>query len=826
MSGMVPISLPVLKHPINKTSQIICKTLDTHAPLSLPVQITDPELRSLGPLTPALLSDVVRHLSSRGSAAPWNDSTLAREAGFLSCANPPVACNDAASRSPLSKPGGFVVQLACRIIALSDSTTTLTLSLILILFHFFIMRPFLILALTALAVNGKSISRFGRCGADFGGLTCAGSAFGSCCSKYNYCGSSSAYCDDGCQSGYGTCASSSTSSSPSAGDSKVSSEGDCGGKGGKTCLNSSFGNCCSKHGYCGSGPTYCGTGCNAAFGSCSGSVSAPVNVPTTLATVTRSSAAAPSSDVRVSPNARCGWSRGAIGGFNCIGSRWGNCCSTWGFCGSTPDYCAPTKCQDKYGKCESTSSFLSSSSATKSSSSVAVSSTLSSASFTETTSASSSTRTASSTLANSSSSSQTSSVTSSATSSSKTSSVTSSRSTTVSSSSSKTSSASSSSSAMSYSSSSSFSTTKTSSASSTSQASSASSISKASSSSSTANTSSSISTRISSSSSASSTPVSSSSSVSSTKTSSSSSFSSTMTSSSSIASSTKTSSSSSFSASSTQSSSSSTVSSTAASSSSSATSRRISSSSSSISSTQSSSASSSSSTTVLSSTSTSSSVSSTQASSSSSSVASSTLNPSSSSSMMTSTPAVITPTPTPTPSATSSVACFSTASSYVDNGDFELAARGWQYTTKDTTYTTYLQDKHGGSRSLLGKGMPTGQGRASMSLTQSVGSDLPSGTEIEITAWIKPTRPNDCALFIIYGSKMVRDFRLTSAVWQKSSATTTVKEDTTSRVLVVRAECTYTKDMDLFMFDDISVTVVKGPAGEPVCSDKGGPMRT
>jgi len=85
--------------------------------------------------------------------------------------------------------------------------------------------------------------------------------------------------------------------------------------------------CLIRYGYCGKSSAYCGVGCNAAHGTCSGSVSSPVNVPTTLATVTRSSDSAPSSAVKVSPNARCGWSKGAIGGFSCIGSQWGDCCS-------------------------------------------------------------------------------------------------------------------------------------------------------------------------------------------------------------------------------------------------------------------------------------------------------------------------------------------------------------------------------------------------------------------------------------------------------------------------------------------------------------------
>jgi hypothetical protein len=42
----------------------------------------------------------------------------------------------------------------------------------------------------------------GECG---GPQSCAGSAFGNCCSVYGYCGSSALHCGDGCQPGFGLC---------------------------------------------------------------------------------------------------------------------------------------------------------------------------------------------------------------------------------------------------------------------------------------------------------------------------------------------------------------------------------------------------------------------------------------------------------------------------------------------------------------------------------------------------------------------------------------------------------------------------------------------
>ncbi|KAF2825560.1 hypothetical protein CC86DRAFT_237404, partial [Ophiobolus disseminans] len=48
----------------------------------------------------------------------------------------------------------------------------------------------------------------------------------------------------------------------------VSMDGKCGANTRQTCLNSVFGNCCSRNGYCGSSAAYCGTGCDPSFGTC------------------------------------------------------------------------------------------------------------------------------------------------------------------------------------------------------------------------------------------------------------------------------------------------------------------------------------------------------------------------------------------------------------------------------------------------------------------------------------------------------------------------------------------------------------------------------
>ena len=134
------------------------------------------------------------------------------------------------------------------------------------------------------------ISSDGNCGS-VGGVntTCVGSVEGNCCSYLGYCGKNSSYCGSGCQPAFGLC-----------GNPKVSTDGSCGGTNSIICWGSAMGNCCSRNGYCGSDSTYCGSGCQSAFGDCYGSTSnssnstsptgASSSVPPTLSSTATSSA--------------------------------------------------------------------------------------------------------------------------------------------------------------------------------------------------------------------------------------------------------------------------------------------------------------------------------------------------------------------------------------------------------------------------------------------------------------------------------------------------------------------------------------------------------
>ncbi|KAL2168754.1 hypothetical protein VTG60DRAFT_6863 [Thermothelomyces hinnuleus] len=95
----------------------------------------------------------------------------------------------------------------------------------------------------------------------------------------------------------------------------VSTDGTC--PPGVTCVGSGFGDCCSPYGFCGTGPDYCGPG-NCYSGDCDPDEGGP------------------------STNGECG--PNFAGNKTCLGTQFGDCCSTSGFCGSTSDYCSGDNC--------------------------------------------------------------------------------------------------------------------------------------------------------------------------------------------------------------------------------------------------------------------------------------------------------------------------------------------------------------------------------------------------------------------------------------------------------------------------------------------------
>ncbi|KAK1843988.1 agglutinin Isolectin 1 [Colletotrichum chrysophilum] len=168
-------------------------------------------------------------------------------------------------------------------------------------------------------ITAAAVSTDNTCGGTKG-LTCPGSL---CCSQYNWCGVSDDHCGAGCQSKFGRCTTTSSSST------KISPDGTCGGINAYTCTGGSFGNCCSQWGYCGNSDDHCLNGCQSKFGDCSS------------ITVGGKS---------VSQDGTCG----GTAGFTCQGSSFGDCCSQWGYCGSSSDHCA-AGCQSSFGTCSASS---------------------------------------------------------------------------------------------------------------------------------------------------------------------------------------------------------------------------------------------------------------------------------------------------------------------------------------------------------------------------------------------------------------------------------------------------------------------------------------
>jgi len=63
----------------------------------------------------------------------------------------------------------------------------------------------------------------------------------------------------------------------------VTPDATCGGSKAYTCLGSTFGNCCSANGWCGTTAPYCGTGCQSGYGSCTSSTTTkPSTTPTPM----------------------------------------------------------------------------------------------------------------------------------------------------------------------------------------------------------------------------------------------------------------------------------------------------------------------------------------------------------------------------------------------------------------------------------------------------------------------------------------------------------------------------------------------------------------
>ncbi|KAI5918691.1 hypothetical protein F4810DRAFT_704010 [Camillea tinctor] len=163
-------------------------------------------------------------------------------------------------------------------------------------------------------VTGSEVSTDGKCGPDHSHTTCVGSSFGNCCSYYGNCGTGDSYC------AVGTCYSGDCAGSGEG----ISQDGSCGPDHNYWLCGGIWGSCCSIYGYCGSSKDYCGAG-NCYSGSCDPDIGGP------------------SLDGSCGPN--------YAGNKTCTGTQFGACCSNYGFCGDGPDYCSKGNCYS--GACSS-----------------------------------------------------------------------------------------------------------------------------------------------------------------------------------------------------------------------------------------------------------------------------------------------------------------------------------------------------------------------------------------------------------------------------------------------------------------------------------------
>ncbi|KAL6597702.1 coth protein-domain-containing protein [Neocallimastix sp. 'constans'] len=186
----------------------------------------------------------------------------------------------------------------------------------------------------------------GRCGSN--GRICPNNE---CCSQYGYCGTTDEYCGSGCQSEFGRCNSSGNPSSNNT-PSKVPISPDyhCGPNNG-ACANNE---CCSQYGYCGTTDAYCGNGCQSEFGRCNSTgnktitttkKSTTTKITTTTKTITKKTTtttkiASPTG--KISSNNKCGPSHGI-----CSNNK---CCSNYGYCGTSDKHCGDG-CQSEFGRC-------------------------------------------------------------------------------------------------------------------------------------------------------------------------------------------------------------------------------------------------------------------------------------------------------------------------------------------------------------------------------------------------------------------------------------------------------------------------------------------
>ncbi|KAK4547707.1 hypothetical protein LTR36_000665 [Oleoguttula mirabilis] len=138
---------------------------------------------------------------------------------------------------------------------------------------------------------------------------------------------------------------------------KISEDGRCGYGSDQTCSGSSFGECCSTHGFCGSGLAYCAAdNCTSGttFGVCDPTDLGPYNKAETekrdgtfFGYANGEDDDLPDLELRQENNQpTCGYPDQT-----CFGNPAGDCCSFYGWCGNGAEYCGSTMCDGDWGYC-------------------------------------------------------------------------------------------------------------------------------------------------------------------------------------------------------------------------------------------------------------------------------------------------------------------------------------------------------------------------------------------------------------------------------------------------------------------------------------------
>ena len=162
---------------------------------------------------------------------------------------------------------------------------------------------------------------------------------GTCCSEYGYCGNTEIYCGTGCQSGCTTPAPPPPPTGGGGGTFRPDGRCGLAEFGGATCAGSPYGTCCSSYGYCGNTDGHCGAGCLNGCNGGGTNPPTPTNPPTSSSSqepVLGKPTNAPVTGGTQTPDGSCGLQADGKTSYICGNWPQGGCCSAYGVCTMLP----------------------------------------------------------------------------------------------------------------------------------------------------------------------------------------------------------------------------------------------------------------------------------------------------------------------------------------------------------------------------------------------------------------------------------------------------------------------------------------------------------